>query len=88
MTTSNKVAIKPDDFKGDPPYTEYAGWEKGYSFQRFWGNCHALLGDIGKLLGVQQLCQHYYLQNGTLGSQMTATRIRKLLSETSDRSAE
>lgn len=79
---SNKEHIKPDGYKGDPEYT-IAGWEKGYSFKRFWGNCHTLLGDMGKLDGIQQLVHQYYLQNGDLGAKKTVERIKRLLGENS-----
>ena len=77
LTISNKESFKPSGYKGDPPYT-IAGWERGYSWDRFWSNCHFLLGEIANIEGIQQLCHHYYLQNGSLGATTTVNRIKKL----------
>lgn len=76
IVISNKERMEPSDPKGDPAYT-IAGWEKGYSFKRFWGNCYAMLGDIAKLEGIQQLCHQYYLHNGSIGAIETVARIKK-----------
>lgn len=78
LTISNKEKMEPESPKGDPALT-IAGWEKGYSFKRFWGNCYALLGESARLDGIQQLCHQYYLQNGLLDAKITAGRIRELL---------
>jgi hypothetical protein len=82
---SNKNKMQPDDYKSEPEYIKGLGWYKGYSFKHFWGNCHALLGDIGKLEGVQQLCHHYYLQNGELGANETTKRIKRFLAVISEK---
>lgn len=81
MAISNKEKLAPQKYKGDPVITA-AGWDRGYSFNRFWGNCHFLLGEIASLDGVQQLVHQYYLKNGSLGSIITTNRIKKFLGET------
>lgn len=78
VTISSKEKLVPQEYKGDPSYT-VAGWDKGYSFKRFWGNCHFLLGENANLEGMQQLVHHYYLQNGSLGAIMAVRRIKKFL---------
>lgn len=75
---SNKEKIIPHKYKTEPEYT-LAGWYGGYSFKHFWSNCYFLLGEIGKLDGIQQLCHHYYLQNGSLGAKIAAERIKKFI---------
>jgi hypothetical protein len=79
ITISNKAYMEPSEEKPEPEYYEGSGWYRGYSFKQFWGNCYAMLGDIGKLEGIQQLCHHYYLQNGALSAKVTVGRIRKFL---------
>lgn len=78
LTISNKEKMQPEEPKGDPGYT-IAGWEKGYSFKRFWGNCYYLLGDIANINGIQQLCHQYYLQNGSLGARDAVIAVKKFL---------
>lgn len=78
ITLSNKVNLKPQEWKPEPEYT-LAGWYGGYSFKHFWGNCFFLLGEIAHLDGIQQLCHHYYLQNGSIGAISTVARIKKFL---------
>lgn len=75
---SNKEKISTHEYKTEPEYT-LSGWYRGYSFKHFWSNCYHLLGEVGKIGGIQQLCHHYYLQNGSLGAQITVDRIRKLI---------
>jgi hypothetical protein len=72
---NNKILPKPK------PETEFVCgfWWRGYPFEQFWGNCHALLGDIANNDGYQQLCHHYYLQNGGLSAKQAVNRIRKFL---------
>jgi len=78
LIISNKESIKPDTYKAEPEYTK-SGWSRGYSFKHFWSNCYALLGDLADLEGMQQLCHHYYLQNGELGARATVNRINNFL---------
>ncbi len=80
VTISNKEKLAPQEYKGDPAYS-IAGWDKGYSFKRFWGNCYFLLGEIADLDGIQCLVHHYYLQNGSLGSVLAVKRIKIFLGE-------
>jgi len=76
---SNKEKIAPKKPKSEDCYLEGMGWRGGYSFRQFLGNVYAHLGDVSKIDGIQQLCHHYYLQNGSLNAKTTATRIKKLL---------
>ncbi len=78
ITISNKEHMIPHEYKAEPEYA-LAGWYRGYSFKHFWSNCHFLLGELGRLEGMQQLCHHYYLQNGSLGAVITVNRIKKFL---------
>lgn len=73
---SNKEAIKPHEYKTEPQYTKGVGWRYGYSFKHFWSNCHALLGELGELNGIQQLCHHYYLKNSALNAIDCVNRIK------------
>lgn len=75
---SNKDPLHPSEYKTEPEWTGYV-WYSGYSFKHFWGNCAALLGDMAKLEGIQQLVHQYYLQNGSLGAIKTVERIKKLI---------
>lgn len=91
VVISNKKNIKPDAWTDDLNYT-IRGWsgasqspsDTGYNFKKFWGNCHALLGDISKLEGIQQLCHQYYLQNGQLNAINVVKSIKRFLGFTND----
>lgn len=78
MVISNKQRIEPHEWKPEPEYT-LAGWHRGYSFKHFWSCCFFLLGDDALIDGMQQLCHHYYLQNGGIGAVTTVARIRKFV---------
>ncbi len=78
VTISNKDPLPTHEYKIEPEYTK-SGWYGGYSFKHFWSNCKALLGVAGMIDGMQQLCHHYYLQNGSLGAMITVSRIRKFV---------
>lgn len=78
LVISNKEMLAAGEPKPEPEYT-MAGWYRGYSFKHFWSNCNAFLGQLSNLDGVQQLCHHYYLQNGSLGAAITADRIKRLI---------
>ena len=78
IVISNKKPSKPSGYKGDPPYS-IAGWERGYSWDRFWGNCFVILGDMATVDGIQQLCHHYYLQNGSLGAHEAVNKLKRFL---------
>lgn len=78
MIISNKSNIVPKP-KPEPEYIKGLGWYYGYPFSQFWGNCHAILGDVANQEGYQQLCHHYYLHNGSLGAADTVKRIKGFL---------
>jgi hypothetical protein len=75
--TSNKSKIEPKP-KPEPIKLINGEWEGGYSFAHFWGNCHAILGDVANGEGYQQLCHHYYLK-GTHSASEVAKRIASFL---------
>lgn len=84
QTISNKTQCSPRPPKAEPFKHnwkgEFIGWENGYEFRQFLGNCYAFLGEqLSELDGMQQLIHHYYLQNGLLSARDTAKRIRKFL---------
>lgn len=79
VNISNKIKLVTSEPKSEPEYMLSREWYRGYSFQHFWNNCNALLGEIAHLDGVQQLCHQYYLQNGSLGAKITAIRIKRFL---------
>lgn len=81
VTISNKEKIVPGKYKAEPEFLPWGSWYHGYSFRHFWGNCHALLGEISSHDGIQQLCHHYYLQNGTIDANSTIKRIKRFLGE-------
>ncbi len=84
MTISNKEPCNPRPPKAEPFHYNWEGkligWENGYEFRQFLGNCYAFLGDeLSKLSGIQQLVHHYYLQNGMLSAKDAAQRIKVFL---------
>jgi hypothetical protein len=80
---SNDKKISPSNKVRMPIYEPYWGWgTKGYPFRDFLADCYHLLGkDLADTPGIQQLCHHYYLQNGILDAKTTADRIRKFVGE-------
>lgn len=78
---SNKTPLKPHAWKKEPlkVFIIKAGADNGYSFKHFWSNCYHLLGEYGKLDGIQQLCHNYYCKNGDVYAEETVLRIKKLL---------
>ena len=72
--------MNPQAYKAEPDFRRTDGvWIQGYSFKHFWGNCAALLGDVARIGGIQQLCHQYYLQNGALGATIAVQRIKKFI---------
>ena len=89
LTVSNKAPCSPRPPKAEPFLHNWEGkligWQNGYEFRQFLGNCYAFLGEeLSRLDGMQQLVHHYYLQNGMLSALNAAKAIKKFLGHSSE----
>lgn len=93
MVISNDTFLQPRPPRAEPFLYNwegaFIGWEKGYEFRQFLGNCYALLGQqLSELSGIQQLIHHYYLQNGSLSARDAVQRIKKFIGNSSEYSVD